>query len=184
MDRERPQDAAERSPERVLAPREVCARVGLSPAGLRRLAPVYERVHGDLPRDDRGRLWREEDVERLQAARDAVHAGRYTSTEAALRAGISPGEGEVPAAPRGGAPASLEAVQRLLEEMVEGQRAMISRMEALEAENRELRRQLEPPPPPDEATAEPEPEIPDTSQEHPERGLWTRARRWLQGQRD
>ena len=58
---------------------------------LRRLAPIYEAVHGPLPweGDDAGdgrRLWPAEAVGRVQDARALVAQGRAKSLESALRA--------------------------------------------------------------------------------------------------
>lgn len=69
----------------VYAPADVAARLGVSGAGLRRLAVVYERVHGVLGRDPRlGRVWPQEAVERLERARKIVRTGRAMSVETAL----------------------------------------------------------------------------------------------------
>ncbi len=69
-------------------------RLNLSPSGLRRVAAIYETVHGLLPRKSgrkaqrgpRARLYSAEAVERLAAAQSFVTAGRYTSIEEGLRA--------------------------------------------------------------------------------------------------
>ena len=70
----------------VYEPKDAAEQLGLSPAGLRRLAGIYERVYDDLPRDARrGRLWPQEAIYRLDRARTLVHEGRAPSVEAALR---------------------------------------------------------------------------------------------------
>ncbi len=77
---------------RVYAPGDVASRLGISGPGLRRLALIYERVYGELPRDPKlGRVWPQGAVERLERARADVQAGRAVSVEAALaaiRAGV------------------------------------------------------------------------------------------------
>ncbi len=70
---------------RVYPPAEVQARLEVSASGLRRLAGIYERTMGPLPRDERGRVWPEEAVEELERARALVHEQRAVSIEAALR---------------------------------------------------------------------------------------------------
>jgi hypothetical protein len=49
--------APDQGQQRVYAPHDVAARLGISGAGQRRLSTSYERVQGPLPRDGRGRLW-------------------------------------------------------------------------------------------------------------------------------
>ncbi len=66
-------------------------KVGISVSGLRRLAPIYEEVHGPLPRGGRGsgdspRLWSLEAVIRLNKARLMVAAGMARSVRDALLA--------------------------------------------------------------------------------------------------
>lgn len=70
---------------RVYPPSEVQARLEVSASGLRRLALIYERTIGPLPRDDRGRVWPEDAVEALEDARALVRESRAVSIEAALR---------------------------------------------------------------------------------------------------
>lgn len=70
---------------RVYPPQEVQARLQVSASGLRRLAGIFERAMGDLPRDERGRVWPEEAIEILEDAREAVREQRAVSIEAALR---------------------------------------------------------------------------------------------------
>ena len=71
----------------VYPPADVARRLGISGAGLRRLAQGYERVFHPLPRDPKhGRLWPEAAVRQMEAARAMVGAGEATSVEAALDA--------------------------------------------------------------------------------------------------
>lgn len=138
--------AAEGDARRVYAPGDVAARLGVSGQRVRQLAAVYERVHGDLPRDRRGRVWPEGAVEALELAHAAVLAGRAGSVEQALRAPEGAAEGPAGAqpypAPGRGARGDTEALAAVLEELrkltgaVEG---MGRRVAGLERENRELR---------------------------------------------
>jgi hypothetical protein len=105
-------------------------QVGVSASGLRRLAPLYEAVHGELPRKPKSlnRLWPLLAVERLQAARRLVEAERYRTISDALTAlarGLEPDDLEL--APPA-ASVSPDATQQALE--------------VLTAEVRELRREL------------------------------------------
>ena len=69
----------------VYPPADVARRLGISGAGLRRLAQGYERVFNPLPRDTKhGRLWPESAVRQMETARAMVGAGKATSVEAAL----------------------------------------------------------------------------------------------------
>ncbi len=63
-------------------------QVGVSASGLRRLAPIYEQVHGELPRKPRSnnRLWPQAALERLTAARQLVEQERYRTISEALTA--------------------------------------------------------------------------------------------------
>jgi len=70
-------------------------RLGVSPSGMRRLAVIYEGVHGDLPRkpdvkgnisEASGRLYSGEVLGRLEAARAMVEAERYPTIREALQA--------------------------------------------------------------------------------------------------
>jgi hypothetical protein len=138
----------------VYGPADVAARLGVSSAGLRRLAAVYERVHGELGRDPRhGRMWPQEAVERLERARGMVRAGQAVSVEAALNS-LTPGEPgandpEPPALAR--APDAHDQ-DRVLGAVVGELRSLRSAIDeqnrllrALEAENRQLRATLPPP---------------------------------------
>jgi DNA-binding transcriptional MerR regulator len=63
-------------------------QLGVSASGLRRLAIIYETVYEELPRKPRSnnRLFPEEAVERLQAARGLLQAERYRTINEALEA--------------------------------------------------------------------------------------------------
>lgn len=138
-------------PRRVYPPHEVQDRLGVSASGLRRLAGIYERSVGPLPRDERGRVWPEESIEVLEEARAAVREQRAISIEAALRgqemhhgASGTPGRVDVPEAPFGGlrgvqepAAAILEEL-RALRELVEEQNRRIGELEEAVRTGREL----------------------------------------------
>lgn len=67
------------------APKMVAERLQVSSSGLRRLAAIYEGVHGALPKDPMGgRLWSPQAVARLEAAKALVDAGRVKSVREAL----------------------------------------------------------------------------------------------------
>lgn len=128
----------------LLEPAIAAKRLGVSASGLRRLAPIYEEVHGELPRkgsgaeDKRARLWPQEAVERLQDARRLVELERFRTISDALRALESGAVVEtVELEPRdrhaGADIATQQALQRLLEEM-----------QALRAEVAELRDETPP----------------------------------------
>jgi hypothetical protein len=76
----------------LLEPSAAAERLGVSASGLRRLAPIYEKVHEPLPRrgtgdkSKRARLWPSEAVERLQDARALVEQGRCKTILEALQA--------------------------------------------------------------------------------------------------
>jgi hypothetical protein len=74
-------------PERQLYETSAVAKeLGLTRSGLNRLALIYERVHGELPRGERHvRLWTPEAIDYLRSARLAVQEGRAVTMEAALR---------------------------------------------------------------------------------------------------
>ena len=64
----------------VYPPADVARRLGISGAGLRRLAQGYERVFNPLPRDTKhGRLWPESAVRQMETARAMVGAGKATA---------------------------------------------------------------------------------------------------------
>ncbi len=105
-------------------------QVGVSASGLRRLAPLYEQIHGALPRKPRSnnRLWPQNAVERLQRARRLVELERSRTISDALTAlarGVDDDDLELePSAAR----VSPDSTQRALE--------------LLTLEVRELRREL------------------------------------------
>ncbi len=76
----------------LLEPSAAAEGLGVSASGLRRLAPIYEQVHGPLPRrgsgaeNKRARLWSVEAVERLKDARALVEQGRCKTILEALQA--------------------------------------------------------------------------------------------------
>ncbi len=77
----------------VYDPARAADLLGVSASGLRRLAPIYERVFGELKRvgkgdeEKRSREWPNEAVGRLQAARQVTGRGKpYRTIEAALKA--------------------------------------------------------------------------------------------------
>jgi hypothetical protein len=109
------------------SPRETAELLSVSPSGLRRLAEIYSAVCGELPRDPktRGRLWPEEAVGELLAARRLVLANRASSIREALEA-IRRGEAES---------AELDGV-----ESPSG--SLAGRVDGLADEVRELRREL------------------------------------------
>ena len=140
----------DREPRRVYSPADVGERLGVSQQRLRQLAAAYERVRGDLPRDDRrARVWPEESVEELERARGAVQEGRATGVEAALRGEILADGVEVPKTPARAGAGDIAALAELVEELrglreaVEAQNRLLreqgERLEAIELENRELR---------------------------------------------
>jgi hypothetical protein len=69
-----------------LRPADVATRLGITTSGLRRLGDIYEEVHGELPRDEatNSRLWPDEAVDRLEAARFLVSSGRSRTVKEAL----------------------------------------------------------------------------------------------------
>ncbi len=77
----------------VYDPARAADLLGVSASGLRRLAPIYESVFGELKRVGKGdeskrsREWTTEAIERLQTARGVTGRGRpYRTIEAALGA--------------------------------------------------------------------------------------------------
>lgn len=180
-------------PRRVFEPRDVAARLGMSVAGLRRLAHAYERVHGELPRDERGRLWPEEAVEELERARNVVRSGRSVSVEAALQGAILPEGSEGQATPTRPGAGDLVALAELLEELrglreaVEQQNELLreqgERLAAIERENRELRAALPTPAEPvtEDRESEEQESSPEPVAQGPKPGLFGRVRAWVRG---
>jgi hypothetical protein len=141
-------------------PHEAAATLGMSGANLRRLAPIYERVYGELPRDvRRGRVWPAEAIDRLKRARDVVRAGRAQSVQAALvaeRTGEDLSSGAADALPAPNTLAELIAEIRALRRTIEAQNQLIieqgERLAALEGGHSEPRESPESPGPTDPPT--------------------------------
>ena len=78
----------------VMPPYAAAAQLGIADSTLRRLAPTYEAVFGELPwetnrdgkRQGGGRMWPESAVRRVEEARAFVAAGHAKSLESALHA--------------------------------------------------------------------------------------------------
>jgi hypothetical protein len=124
-------------PSEVYLPEDVAKRLRISSAGLRRLAVIYERVYGELPRGpNRGRLWTGDAIERLESARLAVQQGQAVSVEAALaglRAGAEPIEAQPMATTTSLPPiTSSQPLEALVEEL-------LALREAVEEQNQRLR---------------------------------------------
>ena len=112
--------------------------LGISKTTLNRLAPIYEQVHGELPRGGRHvRLWPLEAIERIQSARLAVKERRAESIEAALRGFYTPEALQSFRLPASISEGTLEtqASPRALEELAGELHAL---REAVEAQNRLL----------------------------------------------
>jgi hypothetical protein len=80
-------------PSIVYDPAQAADLLGVSASGLRRLAPIYESVFGELKRvgkgdeDKRSREWPSEAIDRLLTARRLTGRGKpYRTIEAALEA--------------------------------------------------------------------------------------------------
>jgi hypothetical protein len=136
------------APEQRLVKSSVAAnKLGISKASLNRMAPIYEQVHGELPRGGRHvRLWSLEAIERIRRARLAVEESRAETIEAALRgfetpedtqssqmlARISEGTPEVTRAP----PRALEELAgelHALREVLEDQNKLLNMLLRVEA---------------------------------------------------
>ncbi len=193
---------------RVYPPHEVQARLEVSASGLRRLAGIYERTIGPLPRDDRGRVWPEEAVEALEDARALVRDRRAVSIEAALRGQEVGGEAEPypatqkPSVDEINPGAAILEELRALRALVEEQNRRISELEEAVRTGRELEASPEagPAPAPVEPSLGPPPAAPDVSGKMPpvelvpesdaeteeptepeahEPGLWQRVAGWF-----
>ncbi len=117
-----------------LSPAQVAERLGISAAQLRKYAPIYEELFGPLPRDARGRrVYPQEAVARLEAARARIQEGRAESIRAALA------QLEEALTPAGTADSILEELRRI-RAVLEAYR---ERLERLERESREVREALE-----------------------------------------
>ena len=126
--------------ELVYPPADVARRLGISGAGLRRLAQGYERVFHPLPRDPkRGRLWPEAAVRRMEAARAMVGAGKSTSVEAALDT-LARGDesGKAPGTPNP-SEVSLDVFVQVLRALRLNLESQHRRLASLEADVRVLR---------------------------------------------
>ena len=122
----------------VYSPGEAAKQLEVSTATLRRMAGVYERVHGELPRTARGdRYFPEVVLERLSAARVLRDRGDLANLEAALR---SLQDGDAPVI------AQLDDKDQLLLELVEEVRSLKRAVEQLTEQNNVLHAQLAPPP--------------------------------------
>lgn len=152
--------------EVVLSPGEAARRLDVSPSGLRRLAVEYGKIHGELPKDSSGtsRIWPQEAVMRLEAARALLSAGQARSIRDAL---IAVEGGAVPPVGMmvqdGRVAEALGVVAARLEAVLDSNRR-------LEAEVAELRREVA------EVAA-----LPSTAKAPAEAdGPLVRAARWLE----
>lgn len=201
---QRPYEQAEPVPDtrRVYPPSEIQARLEVSSSGLRRLAGIYERAIGPLPRDERGRVWPEEAVEELERARTLVRDHRAVSIEAALRGQEGPAVENVtdttPLPDRGNR-SPVEGILdelRALRALVEEQNRRIAELEEAVRTGRELEApRAEPKQPPETDAATPEGEAPEVAEETQastqhapanveseragDRGVWRRVARWF-----
>lgn len=82
--------------ETVVTAGQAAERLGVSTSQLRRYIKAYERVHGTLARDGRGRVYTVSVVEKIETAHAQLAGGRFVSLEAAL---VAARDGELPAAP-------------------------------------------------------------------------------------
>lgn len=105
-------------------------QLGISTSGLRRLASIYENVHGELPRTrERGPiLWPQVAVRRLAAAREMFGNGKAASIEDALD--------------RLGDRSDLPAVGVAQEQQGVASGVLLEELRALRSEVRELRDEL------------------------------------------
>ncbi len=115
---------------------EAASRLAVSGTGLRRLADIYAEVHGPLERDHKtnNRLWTLTVVERLEEARTLMRSGRAASVKDAL------------VAVAGGVEAPVGALSTPARGLAQGGAALemlAQRFEALERDNREMRRLLQ-----------------------------------------
>ncbi len=136
-----------------LEPSAAAKRLGVSASGLRRLAPLYESVHGELPRrgsgdeSKRARLWPEEAVERLQDARKLVELERCRTISEGLRAiqsGINLDDLEVePASSQIGLDIALRQTLGVLLERMQTLEVLPKQIRELQSEIAELRQELQ-----------------------------------------
>lgn len=128
--------------EVVLSPGEAARRLKVSPSGLRRLAVVYGEVYGDLQKDAGGtsRLWPQEAVMRLEAARALLAAGQARSIRDALVAVEGGAAPRVEVAVQDGRVAeALGVVAARLEAVLGSNERLESEVQALRAEVEGLR---------------------------------------------
>jgi hypothetical protein len=114
----------EGSDQQVVKSAVAAHKLGISKTRLNRLAPIYEQVHGELPRGGRyARLWTPDAIERIRSALLAVEEGRALNVEAALRGFEIPedtGSRQMPVRFSGESPetlAPLSALEELTEEL-------------------------------------------------------------------
>ena len=114
----------EGSEQQVVKSAVAAHKLGISKTRLNRLAPIYEQVHGELPRGGRhARLWTLDAIERVRSALLAVEEGRALNVEAALRGFEIPEDTEsrqMPVRILGESPetlAPLSALEELTEEL-------------------------------------------------------------------
>ena len=114
----------EGSEQQVVRSSVAAHKLGISKTRLNRLAPIYEQVHGKLPRGGRhARLWTLDAIERTRSALLAVEEGRALNVEAALRGFEIPEDTEsrqMPVRFSGESPetlAPLSALEELTEEL-------------------------------------------------------------------
>ncbi len=171
---------------------------------MRRLAGIYEWAIGPLPRDERGRVWPEEAVEKLERARALVRDQRAVSIEAALRGQEGPAVENVTDTtplPDRGNNSPVEAILdelRALRALVEEQNRRIAELEEAVRIGRELEAPRGEPQTPEtdavtpEAATEPPAEVAEethaSTQHAPanveaeragDRGVWRRLARWF-----
>jgi hypothetical protein len=177
MEGERPPEGQEQ--RRVYPPAEVQARLEVSASGLRRLAGIYERTVGPLPRDERGRVWPEDAVHALEEARALVRDSRAVSIEAALRGQEVVHDAEPYPATQRPSRDDMDPGAAILEELralrmlVEEQTRRISELEESVRTGRELES-----PQDDQLVAGPEPTV-EPSQDQDDTNLWQRVAAWF-----
>lgn len=125
-----------------MPPREAAKQIGVSVSTLRRLATIYESVHGALPWEGEenggGRLWTDEAVERVAAAKALVAEGRSKSIDNALRAlkgGVEPPMTGPLARPE---PDIVAALAAIVEPLVSEVTALRGEVAELKASQRQL----------------------------------------------
>jgi hypothetical protein len=119
----------------TFTPAEAQQMLGVSDASLRRLARAYERVYGELPTVNQTRIYPDEALKRIQAAREVLQQGKAASFERALEMlSRSTADPEDLLAQ----PNMPEPVELVLNEL----RAIHARLDGIEEENRALREQL------------------------------------------